>query len=83
MRYSGLRDIELDPRMLLYVPLELCEREAIVPLSVGDEQIEIATAFHDPDLELLRQRFPGLRIELVIAPIERIDELHRELREGL
>jgi hypothetical protein len=83
MRYSGLRDLELDPRLLLYVPLEICEREMVVPLSVGDELLEVATAFLDPDLDVTEGRFPDLTIELVFAPIERIAERHDELRAEL
>jgi hypothetical protein len=83
MRYSGLRDLELDPRLLLYVPLELCEREMVVPLCVSDELLEVATAFVDPDLGVTQGRFPDLRIELVFAPSERIAAMHDELRGEL
>jgi hypothetical protein len=83
MRYSGLRDLRPDPRLLLYVPLEICEREAVVALCVGEELLEVATAFVDPDLEIVAGRFPDLEIELVFAPIERIAELHDELKAVL
>jgi hypothetical protein len=83
MRYSGLRDLEIDARLLLYVPLELCEREMVVPLGVGDDLLEVATAFLDPDLDLIEAHFPALRIELVFAPVERIAALHDELRGEL
>lgn len=81
LRYSGLRDLDLDPRLLLYVPLDVCEREAVLPISVNEELLEVATAFPDPDLETIEGRFPELEIELVFAPIERINELRDELRE--
>ncbi len=80
LRYSGLRDIAVDPRLLLYVPLDLCEREMVLPLSVSDETLELATSSADPDLELVRTRFAGLAIELVFAPTERIGELLDELK---
>ncbi len=83
LKYSGLRDIELDPRLLLYVPLEVCERETVLPLSITEELLQVATAYPDPDLELVEGRFPGLEIELVLAPIERIDDLHDVLRTVL
>jgi Type II secretion system (T2SS), protein E, N-terminal domain len=83
LRYSGLRDIELDPRLLLYVPLEICERETVLPLSVTEEVLQVATAYPDPDLELVQGRFPALEVELVLAPLERIDELHDVLRTVL
>jgi Type II secretion system (T2SS), protein E, N-terminal domain len=81
LRYSGLRDVDLDPRLLLYVPLDVCEREAVLPISVDEELLEVATAFPDPDLETIEGRFPELEIELVFAPIERINDLQDDLRE--
>jgi hypothetical protein len=82
-RYSGLRDVELDPRLLLYVPLDLCEREMVLPLTVTEDALQLATAYPDPDIELIVERFPDLAIELVFAPIERIGELLDLLSEGL
>ena len=43
----------------------------------------MATAYPDPDLELVHGRFPALEVELVLAPMERIDELHDVLRTVL
>jgi hypothetical protein len=83
MRYSGLRDIELDSRLLLYVPLDVCERETILPLSVSEELLQVATASPDPDLEIVQGRFPELEIELVLAPMERIAELHDALKAAV
>jgi Type II secretion system (T2SS), protein E, N-terminal domain len=82
LRYSALRDIVLDPRLLLYVALELCERETVLPISVSDEVLEVATARRDPDLGI-ETRFPELEIDLVLAPIERILELQDELKATL
>jgi hypothetical protein len=83
LRYSALRDVVLDARLLLYVALELCERETVLPISVGDDVLEIATARPDPDLGIVEARFPELEIELVLAPIERISELQDELKAAL
>ena len=82
-RYSGLRDVALDARLLLYVPLEVCERETVLPISVTEEVLQVATAYPDPDIDLVKARFPALEIELVFAPIDRIAELHDELRAVL
>lgn len=79
-RYNGLRGVAIDRRLLLYVPLDLCEREMVVPLSVGDSVVEVAAAGPDPDLSIVRERFPQLAVELVFAPSERIAALHAELR---
>lgn len=83
LRYSGLRDVQLDARLLLYVPLEICERETVLPLAVTEEVLQVATAYPDPDLELVEGRFPALAIELVLAPMDRISELHDVLRAAL
>jgi hypothetical protein len=83
MRYSGLREVEVDPRLLLYVPLDVCERLEIVPIAIGEHAIEVATASVEPHMEFVGERFPGLEIELVLAPIERIACLHDDLRNGL
>jgi hypothetical protein len=80
LRYSGLREVTLDARLLLYVPLDVCEREMVLPLGVSDESLELATAFPDPDLTLVQTRFPALAIELVFAPVERIAELLDDLK---
>ena len=83
LRYSGLRDVQLDARLLLYVPLEVCERETVLPLAVTEEVLQVATAYPDPDLELVDGRFPALEIELVLAPMDRIAELHDDLKAAL
>lgn len=83
MRFSGLRQVELDARLLLYVPLEICERETVLPLSINEELLQVATASPDPDLETVQGHFPELEIELVFAPIERIGELCDELKAAL
>ena len=80
LRYSGLRGVQVDPRLLAYVPLDICERETVLPLSVDEEALEIASASPEPDLQLVAEHVPGVRIELVIAPVEHIVELCRELR---
>jgi hypothetical protein len=83
LRYSGLRDVQLDARLLLYVPLDVCERETVLPLTVTEEVLQVATAYPDPDLDLVAGRFPALAIELVLAPMERIAELLDDLRAAL
>jgi hypothetical protein len=83
MRFSALRELELDARLLLYVPLEICERETVLPLSINEELLQVATASPDPDLETVQGHFPELEIELVFAPIERLGELCDELKAAL
>jgi MshEN domain len=83
MPFSGLREVELDVRLLLYVPLEICERETVLPLSINEELLHVATASPDPNLDTVQGRFPELKIELVFAPVNRIGELCDELRAAL
>jgi Type II secretion system (T2SS), protein E, N-terminal domain len=83
MRFSGLREVELDARLLLYLPLEICERETVLPLSINEELLHVASASPDPDLETVHERFPELKIELVFAPVERIGALCDELKAAL
>jgi hypothetical protein len=45
--------------------------------------LEVATASPDPDIEIVRGRFPELEIELVLAPTERIAELHDALKAAV
>jgi cellulose synthase/poly-beta-1,6-N-acetylglucosamine synthase-like glycosyltransferase len=75
LRYRSLRGIEPDPRLLLYVPRELCERATVAPIAVDGNVLTVASATPDPDLSLLTARFPALEIELVLAPAARIAAL--------
>jgi glycosyltransferase XagB len=77
--YSGLRDAAPDPRLLRYVPLEICERETVLPLSVGATVLELATASPDPDISVIQARFPALALQRVFALPQRIAELTGEL----
>lgn len=72
----GLRGLALDPRLFHYLPLDICERERVVPIDVDADRLTVATAFLEPDLSLVEQRFPALPVELQIAP-------HGEVREAL
>lgn len=67
-RFEGLRGAELDPRLFLYLPLALAQRERAVPLALADDTLTVAAASLDPDLTWVRERFPSLRIELVVSP---------------
>lgn len=67
-RFEGLRGVRLDPRLFLYLPLALAQRERAVPLALADETLTVAAASLDPDLEWVRERFPSLHIELLVSP---------------
>jgi hypothetical protein len=67
-RFEGLRGIRLDERLFLYLPLALAQRERAVPLALTDDGLTVAAASLDPDLSWVRERFPSLHLELVVAP---------------
>jgi hypothetical protein len=73
-RYEGLRGFIPDHRLFLYIPLAMAQTQRLVPLvSVGDTLV-VASAFIDTDLSYLRDRFPNLTVELVVAPRNEILE---------
>ena len=75
LRYSGLRDVELDARLVLYVPLALAERERVAPLSVDERVLTVATATPTPTSSSSTPASRASHVELVLAPAERIAEL--------
>ena len=66
--YEGLRDFAPDPRLFLYVPLGVAIRERIVPLLLVSDTLVVASAYLDPDLSVVRERFPNLTVEVAVAP---------------
>jgi hypothetical protein len=76
--YTGLRDFVPDPRLFVYLPVPIAIRERVCPLVRIGDSLKLASAFLDPDLSHLEQRFPNLGVELGIAPrSEILDALHR------
>jgi hypothetical protein len=67
-RYCGLRDVAPDHRLFLYVPLHLAQRERVCPLVLEDDRLTIASAYLDPELGQVSERFPSLELELVVSP---------------
>jgi hypothetical protein len=70
--YAGLRSLEVDPSLMLYVPAALARREEVVPLSLKDNVLSLACAHPDTDVSPITERFPRLQIELCISPPEEI-----------
>lgn len=66
--YRGLRELAPDHRLFLYVPLHLAQRERVCPLGLEDDRLTIASAYLDPELAQVSERFPSLELELVVAP---------------
>jgi hypothetical protein len=67
LQFVGLRGFVPDARLFLYTPVSLAVAERICPLVMVGSSLKIASAFIDPDLSYLEQRFPNLDVELVLA----------------
>jgi hypothetical protein len=72
--YRGLRGLAPDHRLFLYVPVHLAQRERVCPLALEGERLTLASAYLDPDLSHVRQRFPALSLEFVLAPRDEVLE---------
>jgi hypothetical protein len=73
--YTGLRDFEPDSRLFHYVPLPFAVQHRVLPLLVVGDTLKVAAATPDPDLSLLKTRFPYLAVDIVIAPGPEIDRV--------
>lgn len=73
--YTGLREFEPDHRLFHYVPLTYALQHRLLPMLVVGDTLKLACASPDPDLSLLRTRFPYLAVDIVIAPGPEIDRV--------
>ena len=60
--------MDTDGRLFSYVPLALAESETVLPLILVGNQLSVASAFADPDLSIVRRRFPGIEIDEETIP---------------
>jgi hypothetical protein len=79
--YVGLRDLDVDPNLLLYLPAALARTEEVVPLSREENVLELACARAETDLSPIRSRFPRLRLELCVSPADDVRTLLAAVRE--
>lgn len=70
--FVGLRGHVPDPKLFAYIPAELALRERVLPLIFEDGTLRVAVATSEPDLSLVRVRYPNLELELVCAPADEI-----------
>ncbi len=70
--FVGLRGHVPDPKLFAYIPAELALRERVLPLIFEDGTLRVAVATAEPDLSLVRVRYPNLELELVCAPADEI-----------
>jgi Type II secretion system (T2SS), protein E, N-terminal domain len=73
-RFFGLRRVTPDHRLFLYLPLHLAQRERVVPLSLAEGQLRVASAYLDPDLGSVTERFPSIELDLVVSPRDEVLE---------
>jgi hypothetical protein len=73
LEYTGLRDFTPDSKLFHYVPATLAARERVVPVVLVGDTLKLASARPNPDISLVRSRFPYLAVDIVIAPGSEID----------
>jgi hypothetical protein len=73
--YTGLREFAPDLKLFHYVPMPYAVQHRVVPLLVVGDTLKIASAAPNPDLSLLKTRFPYLAVDIVIAPGPEIDRV--------
>ncbi|WP_205696579.1 hypothetical protein [Conexibacter sp. SYSU D00693] len=71
--YSGLRDVTPDARLLRYVPPRVAREQKVVPVVLVGDTLKVASATAHPDLHAVTDAFPGLTIDLVVAPEPEMD----------
>ena len=80
--FEGLRDFEPDPRLFHYVPPAYAVQHRLLPLVIVGDTLKVASATPEPDLSLLRTRFPYLTVDIVIAPGPEIDRILERAHGG-
>jgi len=81
--YTGLRGIRPDPNLFMYLPLQLALVQRCCPLTLEDGVLRVASAWLDPDLSSVQERFPQLQIELLVAPRSEVLAAVRAVAETL
>lgn len=73
--YTGLREFVADQRLFHYVPLPYAVQHRVLPMLIVGDTLKVASAVPEPDLSLLKTRFPYLAVDIVIAPGPEIDRV--------
>jgi len=77
--FRGLRDVSPDHRLFFYLPLHVAQRERVCPLRLDDGRLTVASAYLDPDLSPVRERFPSFELDLVVSPRAEVLEALRRI----
>ena len=80
---TTLAGVEPDGGLLLYLPLDLAERETVFPIILVGDKLVVASAFNDPDLSVVERHFPKLEVEVAIAPRSEIRDLIARSKVGV
>jgi hypothetical protein len=80
--YVGLRGLNPDPNLLLYLPAALSRTADLVPLSLEENMLRLACASPDADLEPIRSRFPRLALEVCLSGVEEIRAVRATMSEA-
>lgn len=80
--YVGLRGINPDPSLLVYLPAALVRTADVVPLNLQDNMLQLACASPDVDLEEIRSRFPRLALEVSLSGVDEIRNLRAAMSEA-
>lgn len=70
--FRGLRGYRPDPALFTYVPVSTAIELRVCPLRLEGDVLQIASAWADPDLASVSERFPKLEFDIAIAPREEI-----------
>ena len=79
--YQGLRGSKPDPNLLLYMPAALARGAEIVPLSLQDNVLQLASISPHPDLAAMGARFPRLALDVCVSPADEIRDVLAGMRE--
>ena len=78
----GLRDLRLDPNLLLYVPAAVARTTEVAPLGLEENVLRLACAAPDADLEPIRARFPRLALDVCLSGSEEIRRVLTNMGEA-
>jgi|1185.fasta_scaffold1329522_2 hypothetical protein len=77
--FRGLRQVAPDHRLFLYLPLQVAQRERVCPLALDHRRLTIASAYLDPDLSQVTERFPSFELDLLVSPRTEVLEALRRI----
>lgn len=80
--YVGLRGLDPDPNLLLYLPAALARTVDVVPVSLEENLLRLACASPDVDLDPIRSRYPRLALEVCLSGVDEIHAARANMSEA-